>query len=201
MQSLLTKFQIPANSIINEINTSRKMQALLNLPLTPISKQSKAVLLQINNKEELNHFFPIVFDYISSNTIVWIIYPKKSGSIKIDLTRDVGWDILSQFEYRGIRLISINDDYTAVRVKPIHAVKKQVTPTYPEIDLINKKVRLPQAVVKHPSFNTNLEKNFNQLSYTIKKELILGVLNAKKEETRLKRIEKLIYQLEQSMNN
>jgi len=134
------------------------MQALLNLPLTPLSTQNKAVLLQINNKEELNHFFPIVFDYISSNTIVWIIYPKKSGTIKTDLTRDVGWDILSQFEYRGIRLISINDDYTAIHIKPIHAVKKQVTPAYPEIDLINKKVRLPQVILQHPSFNTNLEK-------------------------------------------
>jgi hypothetical protein len=82
MQSLLTKLQIPANSIIDEINVSHEMQALLNLPLTPISKQSKAVLLQINNQEELKHFFSIVFEHIQAQSIVWIIYPKKQETLQ-----------------------------------------------------------------------------------------------------------------------
>lgn len=192
MQNLLTKLQIPAGIAINGMHVSKEMEALLNLPLTPILKQSKAVLLQINNQKELNHFFPIVFEHINAQSIVWIIYPKKTGNITTDLTRDIGWGILSQFKYRGIRLISINDDYTAMRVKPINTVKKQIIPAYSEIDTINRVVILPKSVTKHQRFHSNLEEKFNRLSYTIKKELVLSILVAKKEETRLTRIEKLI---------
>lgn len=192
MQTLQTKLQIPANTAIQQLNVSNDILAILNTSTEALKKPCDALILQINNQNELNHFFPVIFEYINPQTIVWIIYPKQAGNIKTDLTRDIGWDVLKLFNYRGIRLISVNSDFSAMRVKPNDLVKKQPATEYPEIDRNKKLVKLPADVLNHPNFQLGYKPSFNQLSFTAKKEFVLGILSAKREDTRNRRIEKLI---------
>lgn len=49
--------------------------------------------------------------------------------------------------------------------------------------------------IKDALVNTGLFESFNNLSYTYKKEYILWIKEAKKEETRMRRVEKMIRQL------
>lgn len=199
MQTLHLKLQIPKGSSIAMLHVSESMQALLNLETSIDLTPATVKIIQVINQDELNHFFPKIFEHLSPTDICWIIYPKKSGKIKTDLTRDHGWEILQEFKYRGIRLISINSDYTAVRVKPFDKVKKQITPSYPEIDLNNRKVTLPDVVVEQLKTTPILISVFNAQSFTFKKEAVLGILSAKKEETRKKRIHQLIDSLNLKM--
>ncbi|HEY4122389.1 MAG TPA: YdeI/OmpD-associated family protein [Byssovorax sp.] len=49
--------------------------------------------------------------------IVWIAYPKKTGSVATDLGRDAGWEPLAARDWVPVTLISIDADWSAFRVR------------------------------------------------------------------------------------
>ena len=57
--------------------------------------------------------------------ILWMVYPKKSGSIKSDLSRDAGWEPFARAGWRPVSQISLDDDWSALRFRPTADVKKR----------------------------------------------------------------------------
>lgn len=55
---------------------------------------------------------------LSKDTVLWFAYPKQtSKNYKCDYNRDKGWDVISSEGYQGVRMISIDDDWSALRFK------------------------------------------------------------------------------------
>lgn len=54
---------------------------------------------------------------------LWIAHPKKSGSIRSDLSRDAGWDSLTKAGMIPVTQIAIDDDWSALRVRYRDEVK------------------------------------------------------------------------------
>jgi hypothetical protein len=54
---------------------------------------------------------------------VWIAYPKKTSGVATDLSRDAGWDTVVAAGFRGVSLISIDDVWSAMRVRRMGAAK------------------------------------------------------------------------------
>jgi hypothetical protein len=52
---------------------------------------------------------------LKDNGLLWIAYPKKSSSIKTDVSRDYGWDTLTNAGYEAVAQVSIDDTWTALR--------------------------------------------------------------------------------------
>jgi len=77
------------------------------------------------NSTELNLHTPQVLKCLKHNGVFWISYPKKSSKIETDLTRDEGWSILADSGYRPISQISIDDDWSAVRFRPIEHTSEE----------------------------------------------------------------------------
>ena len=50
--------------------------------------------------------------------IVWWTYPKKTGKIDSDLTRDHGWQALAGRGYQPVTQIAIDDTWSALRFRP-----------------------------------------------------------------------------------
>jgi hypothetical protein len=50
----------------------------------------------------------LFYEQLPKQSVAWVIYLKVSGSIKTDMTRDVGWDVIAQFQFIIVQLISIN---------------------------------------------------------------------------------------------
>ncbi len=48
---------------------------------------------------------------------LWFAYPKKSGAIRTDLTRDVGWEPVQDAGLLPVSQISIDADWTALRLR------------------------------------------------------------------------------------
>ena len=155
----------------------------------------------------LARWMPLFESYVGHNTLFWIAYPKKTGAIVSDLIQMKPWDIVFQSGYRGQTSVSINDNWTGMRFTNAPKSKPSICDLPMEerkvegIDFVNRTVQLPHdaltAVKKHPG----MEAFFNAMAFTHKKEHVLAILEAKKEETRIRRIEKMIEMLNVNMKN
>ncbi len=62
---------------------------------------------------------------LNGDAIFWMAYPKKSSkNYTCDFNRDTGWEILGQFEMEGVRMVAIDQDWSAVRFRKVDYIKK-----------------------------------------------------------------------------
>lgn len=49
--------------------------------------------------------------------VLWFCYPKKSGALSSDLTRDIGWDAVSAAGLLGVTQIALDATWSALRFR------------------------------------------------------------------------------------
>ncbi len=160
------------------------------------------------NKAQLEKELINVIKRVTKDVLCWIYYPKSSSTIQTDLTRDKGWESLLQHtEMQWVSLISFNDTWSSfgMRLQTEVDKKKEATPAVREIfNWVNpatKEVKLPADLAKVLLQNKNEGIYFNSLSFSCKKEYIEWIVTAKRQETRLKRIEGTIERLAKKWKN
>ena len=61
---------------------------------------------------------------VKFNGLIWVAYPKGSSKrYSCDINRNQMWNMLSKFDLRPITQISIDDDWTALRYRPVSLIK------------------------------------------------------------------------------
>ena len=93
----------------------------LDLPETARSvdgtEQADVVLVFVRDSSEVElHSAPFV-EAARRDAIAYIAYPK-AGRLGTDLNRDVLWDILRRKGLRGVRQVSLDDVWSAMRFRP-----------------------------------------------------------------------------------
>lgn len=69
------------------------------------------------------HAAPVV-NRMSGDGILWFAYPKKSSKrYKTDLSRDDGWQPLGALGYEGVRMVAIDEDWSALRIRHVSKIK------------------------------------------------------------------------------
>ena len=48
---------------------------------------------------------------------LWFVYPKRTGTIPTDLSRDHGWEPLAAYDMLPVSLVAIDDDWSALRFR------------------------------------------------------------------------------------
>lgn len=76
------------------------------------------ILVFVFDKSDVDRLTPGVLETSDEKTILWFAYPKKSSSIKTDITRDKGWDSVHNNGWEGVSIISIDDTWSAFRARP-----------------------------------------------------------------------------------
>jgi hypothetical protein len=204
---LIRKLRIDAAKQLWLINAPDSCCGLFNefdIVTKPIARlQADQLLLFAHDSDELKHYLLVLAEHIVYKTVFWICYPKKSGSISSDLILMKSWDIVFQSGYRGQTSVSIDDDWTGLRVT--NAPKS--VPTICDlpmnerrvegIDFVNRKTQLPPDALAAVKGFDGLAECFYSLSFTTQKEYIMGIEDSKKEETRARRIGKMIGELQQ----
>lgn len=79
----------------------------------------------VHTKAELNKVFPIVMKALKPDGLLWIFYPKKSGGIKTDISRDEGWEVTHAAGMRGVALVSMDSQWSAFRLREQAVVKSK----------------------------------------------------------------------------
>jgi len=77
----------------------------------------------VKNKAEIDQYAPSAIQAVKPGGLLWFSYPKKSAKIPTDISRDVGWDAISNAGWRPVTLISIDDVWSAFRFRPLSEVK------------------------------------------------------------------------------
>ncbi|GIP38913.1 hypothetical protein J31TS4_21930 [Paenibacillus sp. J31TS4] len=81
-------------------------------------------LLFARNQEELGKTAPLLLPRLKPDAVFWTAYPKKSSKLKSDITRDSGWDVLKEAGFEGVSLVSIDETWSAFRLRPASAVNR-----------------------------------------------------------------------------
>lgn len=153
-----------------------------------------SVILFARNEDEIGQFLPQADDKLKSKGLLWLTYPKKSGKIPTQLNRDVTWNIVKEFGLEPVRLISMDDDWSSMRLVKHEKRKKPSTfgQDPPGVDRVAKTVVPPDDLQQEFARNPSAATFFEELAFSHKREYIAWIYDAKKEETRKRRISKTI---------
>jgi len=164
------------------------------------------LMLFVADRTTLSHYLPSLAPYISHQTLLWICYPKKSGAIRSDLIGMTSWDFVFDMGYRAQTSVSINDNWTGLRITSAPVKKPSTFQLAPEdrniegIDFVNRTVELPLDAANALAQYPGMTDFFNAMAFTHKKEYIQAIAAAKKPETRTRRIEKTVEMLQEKMH-
>jgi len=74
---------------------------------------------------EIRVLFDQMKPQLREDEIFWIAYPKKSSKrYQVSINRDKGWKALGDQGYEGVRQVSINEDWSALRWRNVKFIKK-----------------------------------------------------------------------------
>ncbi|MBF9252939.1 YdeI/OmpD-associated family protein [Pontibacter sp. 172403-2] len=194
MQNLGKKLQLKPGSNLLLLNAPAEVADILaaegyTSSNAALAGSYQAVLLLVHSKQELEQFAPQSVAALKPEGMLWIAYPKKTSGIKSDLTRDKGWKVLADLGYAPIRQVAVDDTWSALRFK--HASERKEPSKFgtdmPGIDRTAKTV-VPPADMQQALDAAGVTALFQQLAFTHRKEYVVAVLEAKRPETRAKRI-------------
>ncbi len=197
---LLKKLKVTTDTPFWVIDAPDEVAALLEgieLKTNPGKiKDVAQLLLFVADSPALKLQLPKLSKCINHNTVFWICYPKKSGSISSDLIRNSTWDIVFDSGYRAQTSVSINNDWTALRVTnaPKKTTLADLPPeqrNIPGIDFVKRTVTLPEDAATALKAYSGMIEFFNSMAFTHKKEHVAAIEEAKKPETRTRRIQKM----------
>lgn len=166
-----------------------------------IKGKSDQIHLFVYSKAELENNLAKCSGALIEKGILWVCYPKKSSKITSDIDRDSGWAILSKSKLRTVAFIAIDENYTAFGLKNEPAVANKRKPvntdngTSKYIDSKNRKVLLPPQLEALLLKNEKALRHFESLAFSNKKEYVVWILSAKKEETKSARLTKAMEKL------
>jgi len=83
------------------------------------------VLCFIKNQSDIEYIVHNVTPQLSNDAVFWVAYPKKtSKKYRCEIDRDHGWDIIGLIGYEGVRMVAVDNDWSAIRFRHIDKIKK-----------------------------------------------------------------------------
>ncbi|WP_224999790.1 YdeI/OmpD-associated family protein [Cesiribacter sp. SM1] len=159
------------------------------------------LLLFVHSQAELQQLAPVALASLAPGAKLWIAYPKKSSAIKTNINRDEGWEPIVKKGWSPVTQIAINNTWSALRFKPEGEISRK-GPRIANGSSVGQQTERPELTVpeylqalldKHPAAKTF----FEGLAYTHRKEYLLWITEAKKEETRQRRLQQMLEMLQQ----
>lgn len=79
----------------------------------------------VTTKKEIENLVRSIDRKLIGDVIFWICYPKASSKkYSCDFNRDSGFEILGEFDFEGVRQVAIDEDWSALRFRKVHYIKK-----------------------------------------------------------------------------
>lgn len=83
------------------------------------------VHLFVRQARDLEKSAPKAIAAVKEGGLLWISYPKKTSGVETDLTRDVGWKVVEDAGWGGVAQVAIDDTWSALRFKPEATVARK----------------------------------------------------------------------------
>lgn len=76
------------------------------------------------SRNDIDTWAPLAIQTVRPDGLLWFAYPRKSSKrYRAEINRDSGWDLLGSLGYEIVRMISIDEDWSAIRVRPVQQIR------------------------------------------------------------------------------
>ena len=206
LQNLLEKLQLSEekNLLIQGLPSSIEKQFIKLVfakNVTPLLKTRKidfALVFAVSH-HQLRTILGEVIPALHENAKFWIAYPKSTSKIVTDLNRECSWDCIRTIGFDSVDEITLDHCWTAVRFRkaPVKALSRVSNTMYSTSENINYQpaVATPNEFEKELRRSKVAHRFFEALSHSHQKEYVSWITNAKREDTRSRRMEVAIDKL------
>jgi hypothetical protein len=109
-----------------------ELAALKGVEIIRDLKKAKEVtfsLAFVTTQQQINALAPAIAQKAAGDAIVWFAYPKgTSKKHKSQIDRDNGWNMLRHEGFEPIRMVAIDEDWSAKRFRRSAFIKKMTRP-------------------------------------------------------------------------
>ena len=132
MKNLLDKLNYKGQKRISVINAEETFIHLISSDLRDMTIDQKVdprypyefMIIFVKSVSEIELIAPMTIHNLKADGVLWFCYPKKtSNTYSSDINRDHGWKVLNDSGFHGIRLVSIDEDWSALRFRNIKYIK------------------------------------------------------------------------------
>jgi hypothetical protein len=132
MKELLSKLNYKAQERIALINAEDSFFDSLLSELTGVVIDREIdprypygfMILFVKSVPEVERLTPLALHNLVADGILWFCYPKKSSKkYHSNIDRDHGWNTLNDSGLHGIRMVTVDDDWSALRFRNIKYIK------------------------------------------------------------------------------
>jgi len=93
------------------------------------AKQVRFSLAFVTTQDQIDALAPAIARKAEGDAIVWFAYPKGSSKkYKSHINRDSGWDILGREGFESVRMVAIDEDWSAKRYRRAEFIKEMTRP-------------------------------------------------------------------------
>jgi hypothetical protein len=121
---LAAKLNLAPQSRIIVLNMPPKLSVAQRLPgieinsAWPRSGEIRQILVFVTRLAEVERFAAKVAERAAADAVVWFAYPKGSSKrYTCEFNRDTGWRALGDKGYEPVRMIALDDDWSALRFR------------------------------------------------------------------------------------
>jgi hypothetical protein len=132
MKKLLEKLNYKGQERIALINAEESFSLALSEELTGVIIDLEIdprfpydfIVIFVKSISEVDFFAPMALHNLLADGVLWFCYPKKtSKNYSSDINRDHGWKTLNDSGLHGIRMVAIDEDWSALRFRNAKFIK------------------------------------------------------------------------------
>lgn len=89
------------------------------------AKEIEFVIVFVTMQSEVDNFVKEINAKLKGDAVIWFCYPKgTSKNYKCDFNRDTGWTSFGELGLEPVRMVAIDDDWSALRFRKVEFIKK-----------------------------------------------------------------------------
>lgn len=131
MASVFSKLNLKDQEQIVVLNSpssfEEELSSLRGVDILRDFKKTKSVafsLAFVTQQNEVDRLVPAITAKAEENAVIWFAYPKgTSKKYKSQINRDNGWNAMGAAGYEPVRMIAIDEDWSAIRFRRAALIK------------------------------------------------------------------------------
>ena len=136
MPSVFAKLNLKDQREIVLVNVPESFEPEITaLPGTVIQRHPEKVkavhfaLAFVSTQAELDRLSNLLAKKAAGDALLWFAYPKgPSRRYECEFNRDTGWQVLYRAGFRKVRIVAIDEDWSALRFRRIEHVRPKSAP-------------------------------------------------------------------------
>jgi len=138
MDTIFKKLNYKGQKIVYSINHPETFEVnlknLIDADIKTDASKAKEIDFAIafaTTQTEVNKYAKLIAPKLKDDAIFWMCYPKgTSKKYKCDFNRDTGWQIMGDYNLEGVRMVAIDEDWSALRFRKVEYIKSMTRKFY-----------------------------------------------------------------------